>query len=307
MIITRYNRLLAEYKSLAGLPLLNANGEDIYSRPKAFLKVVSEYLVRIDVLSNQIEVRRAELQKQRVEALVNKRKLQGQMRLLNDSLSTTMQFSQSMMETNLPSSTVLTEAHCPICEAQTSTPAVEASKLINAIEWLNEELMLSSYARESFAEERRNIKNQLAKQDELLRRIQDDIRPLDEEINKLKTSKSVDEQALKTKLRLEIAIQEQLDKPESELSGQEKFWQKRLFVFLVSLLNTMLKTGSIFWPMVSIPKCASLVIVSTLRRPINHQPFVSIQKHSICGISKIIKRVCTYVPWGAERTGFTLI
>ncbi|EDW0961993.1 DUF3732 domain-containing protein, partial [Salmonella enterica subsp. enterica] len=91
-----------------------------------------------------------------------------------------------------------------------------------------EELMLSSYARESFAEERRNIKNQLAKQDELLRRIQDDIRPLDEEINKLKTSKSVDEQALKTKLRLEIAIQEQLDKPESELSGQEKFWQKEI-------------------------------------------------------------------------------
>ncbi|WP_270285566.1 DUF3732 domain-containing protein [Enterobacter kobei] len=226
MFIARYNRFLAEYKSLAGLPLLNASGEDIYSKPKAFLKIISEYLVKIDVLSNQIEVRRAELQKDRVDALVNKRKLQGQMRLLNDSLSTAMQFSQNMMETNLPASTVLTEAHCPVCDAQTSAPAVEASKLINAIEWLNEELRLSSYARESFAEERRNIKNQLEKQDEILRRIQDDIRPLDEEINKLKTSKSIDEQALKTKLRLEIAIQEQLDKPEFELSEQEKFWQK---------------------------------------------------------------------------------
>ncbi|MDA5483335.1 DUF3732 domain-containing protein [Yersinia intermedia] len=226
--IARYNRFLAEYKSLAGLPLLNANGENIYSRPKAFLKFISEYLVKIDVLSNQIEVRRAELQRQRVDALMNKRKLQGQMRLINDSLSSTMQFSQGMMETNLPASTVLTEAHCPVCEAQTSTPAVEASKLINAIEWLNEELKLSSYARESFAEERRNIQNQLAKLDILLRRIQDDIRPLDEEVEKLKTSKSVDEQALKTKLRLEIAIQEQLDKPESELSKQEKFWQKEI-------------------------------------------------------------------------------
>ncbi|KLQ93021.1 DUF3732 domain-containing protein [Enterobacter kobei] len=228
MFIARYNRFLAEYKSLAGLPLLNASGEDIYSKPKAFLKIISEYLVKIDVLSNQIEVRRAELQKNRVDALVNKRKLQGQMRLLNDSLSTAMQFSQNMMETNLPASTVLTEAHCPVCDAQTSAPAVEASKLINAIEWLNEELRLSSYARESFAEERRNIKNQLEKQDEILRRIQDDIRPLDEEINKLKTSKSIDEQALKTKLRLEIAIQEQLDKPEFELSEQEKFWQKEI-------------------------------------------------------------------------------
>lgn len=228
MFIARYNRFLAEYKSLAGLPLLNASGEDIYSKPKAFLKIISEYLVKIDVLSNQIEVRRAELQKDRVDALVNKRKLQGQMRLLNDSLSTAMQFSQNMMQTNLPASTVLTEAHCPVCDAQTSAPAVEASKLINAIEWLNEELRLSSYARESFAEERRNIKNQLEKQDEILRRIQDDIRPLDEEINKLKTSKSIDEQALKTKLRLEIAIQEQLDKPEFELSEQEKFWQKEI-------------------------------------------------------------------------------
>lgn len=166
MFIARYNRFLAEYKSLAGLPLLNSSGEDIYSKPRAFLKAISEYLVKIDVLSNQIEIRRAELQKERVDALVNKRKLQGQMRLLNDSLSTAMQFSQNMMEMNLPASTVLSEAHCPVCEAQTSTPAVEVSKLINAIEWLNEELRLSSYARESFAEERRNIRNQLEKQDE---------------------------------------------------------------------------------------------------------------------------------------------
>lgn len=228
MFIARYNRFLAEYKNLAGLPLLNSSGEDIYSKPRFFLKAISEYLVKIDVLSNQIEIRRAELHKERVDALVNKRKLQGQMRLLNDSLSTAMQFSQNMMETNLPASTVLSEAHCPVCEAQTSTPAVEASKLINAIEWLNEELRLSSYARESFAEERRNIRNQLEKQDELLRRIQDDIRPLDEEINRLKTSKSIDEQALKTKLRLEIAIQEQLNKPEFELSEQETFWKKEV-------------------------------------------------------------------------------
>lgn len=226
--ISRYNRFLAEYKSLAGLPLLNVSGEEIYARPKASLKIISEYLVKIDVLSNQIEMRRTELQRQRADVLINKRKLQGQMRLLTESLSSTMQFSQGMTEACLPDSTVLSEVHCPVCEAQTYTPAVEASKLVNAIEWLNEELKLSSYARESFAEERRNIQNQLTKLDVLLRRIQDDIRPLDEEVEKLKTSKSVDEQALKTKLRLEIAIQEQLDKPESELSKQETFWQKEI-------------------------------------------------------------------------------
>ena len=228
MTIARYHRCLSEYQSLAGFPLVSAGAEEIFARPKAYLKAISGYPVRVDVLSNETEMRRAELQRQRVDALINKRKLQGQMRLLDDSLSTAMQFSQGMRETSLPASVALSEAHCPVCESRTSTPAVEASKLVNAIEWLNEELKLSSYARESFAEERRAIQKQLTEVNGLLRRIQDDIRPLDEEVVKLKTSKSIDEQAVKAKLRLEIAIQEQLDKPESELSGQEQFWQKEV-------------------------------------------------------------------------------
>ncbi|MGF6189732.1 DUF3732 domain-containing protein [Serratia sp. 2723] len=226
--IARYNRYLVEYKSLAGLPLVNALAEDIYEKPKQFLKIISEHSVKIDVLSDLIEVRRAELQRQRSDALVNKRKLQGKMRLLNDSLSSVTQFNIGMRAESLPISMVLSDAHCPLCEAQTSTPAMEASKLVNAIDWLNEELKLSSYARESFADERRKLQKELVTINELLRRIQDDIRPLDEEVEKLKTSKSIDEQAMKAKLRLEIAIQDQLNKPESELSGQEKFWHKEV-------------------------------------------------------------------------------
>jgi hypothetical protein len=128
----------------------------------------------------------------------------------------------------LPADITLSEAHCPICESHTTTPAVEANKLVSAIEWLNEELRLSSYARESFADERRKIQERLDVVNAQLRQIQMDIRPLDEEIEKLKTSKRVDEQATKAKLRLEIAIQEQLDKPESEVTEQEKAWTREV-------------------------------------------------------------------------------
>lgn len=221
--IARYNRYLTEFKTLAGgISLVDATAEDIYNKPKMMLKMISERTVKIDVLSDQIEVRRAELQVQRTDALTEKRKLQGQMRLVNESLASATQFNLGMMADSLPVSAVLSEAHCPLCEAHTTTPAVEANKLIDAIEWLNGELKLSAYARESFAAERRKIQEALDGVNEKLRRIQADIQPLDEEVEKLKTSKSIDEQAIKAKLRLEIAIQDQLDKPESELSGQEK-------------------------------------------------------------------------------------
>lgn len=226
--IAKYNRFLVEYHSLSGLPLIDASAEDIYLKPKLFLKKISELSVKIDVLSNQIEIRRAELQTQLTDTLIKKRKLQGQMRLLNNSLSSATQFNLEMRKENLPVSMELSESHCPLCEAHTSTPAVEANKLINAIEWLNEELQLSSYARESFSDEYRKQKKELIQINERLSRIQDSIRPLDEEIGRLKASKSIDEQAIKTKLRLEIAIQEQLDKPESELSEQEIFWKKEV-------------------------------------------------------------------------------
>lgn len=220
--IARYNRYLAEFKTLAGLALVDATAEDIYNKPAMMLKMISGRSVKIDVLSDQVEVRRAELQAQRIVALTQKRKLQGQMRLVNDSLTSATQFSLDMTADSLPTSTVLSDAHCPLCEAHSTVPAVEANKLVGAIEWLNEELKLSAYARESFAAERRKIQEALGGVNEQLRLIQADIQPLDEEIEKLKTAKSIDEQATKAKLRLEIAIQDQLDKPESELSGQEK-------------------------------------------------------------------------------------
>jgi hypothetical protein len=220
--IARYDRHLTEFKSLAGLPLIEATAEHIYSKPAIMLKTISERAVKIDVLSDEVEKRRAELHSQRIIQLIEKRKLQGQMRLVDESLTSATQFSLSMTAGTLPDSIELSEANCPLCEAATSTPAMEVNKLIGAIDWLNDELRLSAYARESFAAERRNIQEELNKVNAELRRIQADIQPLDEEIAKLKTSKSIDEQAIKAKLRLEIAIQEQLDKPESELLTQEK-------------------------------------------------------------------------------------
>ncbi|MCC5074086.1 DUF3732 domain-containing protein [Xanthomonas campestris] len=226
--IGRYRDLLAQFKALAGVDLIEATAEQIYSRPSLLLSQIYGRQVRIDVLSNEIEVRREALSRKRTEALLEKRELQGQLRLVSEAVGSATQFSVDMKTDRSPDSTELFEAICPICESHTLAPATEANKLVDAINWLNGELRLSTYARESFAAEGRKVQEKISDIDDRLRSIAAEMKPIDEEAKRLDSSRSIDEQATKSKLLLEIAIEDQLDKPESELSAQAKRWEEEV-------------------------------------------------------------------------------
>lgn len=226
--IKEYARYLAEFEALAGTPLVEMAAEEIWSNPRQALKVISERSVVVQVQSNQVEVLRRKLLDERVGVLVKKRQAQGQLRLIDDSIKSAVQFGLDMSGDGVPDSTELDQPHCPLCETRTHIPAAEANKLAAAIEWLNGELKLSAYARESFVDERRKIESELGEINEQLKRIQADLQPLDEEVKRLQTSRSIDEQAMKAKLKLEIAIQRQIDKPLSELAEEEKQWKDRV-------------------------------------------------------------------------------
>ncbi|EMK7955542.1 DUF3732 domain-containing protein [Escherichia coli] len=224
MKIEDYNRYLVEYQSLAGLPLIEVSGDEIYSKPALWLKAISNHSVKVDVLSSQTEVRINELQQRLAQQLVEKRKIQGQLRLIRNSHSSISQFTDDLSHTSLPESASLKKASCPLCNSHISTPAFEASKLTNAIAWLNDELELSAYTRESFTEERQKLEKKLETLNISLTQIRKDMEPFDEEVEKLKTSGSINEQALKAKLRLEIAIQDQLDKKNTDPTSLEGYW-----------------------------------------------------------------------------------
>lgn len=228
--IKEYDRYLAEFEALAGTPLVEMTAEEIWSKPKQALKMISERSVRVQVLSNQIEVLQRKLLDERAGVLVKKRQAQGHLRLIDDSIKSAVQFGLDLTGDGIPESTELDQLHCPWCETHTHIPAAEANKLAAAIEWLNGELKLSAYARESFVNERRKIEGELKEINEQLTRIQANLQPLDEEVKRLQTSKSIDEQAMKAKLKLEIAIQRQMDKPMSELAEEEKRWKDRVKV-----------------------------------------------------------------------------
>jgi hypothetical protein len=226
--INEYQRYLEEFKTFAGVPLGNWTPEDIWKNPKYCLKEISLRTVKIDVMSDLIDSRRRKLADERAKILVNKRKAQGHLHLIDESLKMTTHFGLNMARAPLPETAELIDPHCPLCRTESYMPAIEANKLANAINWLNGELQVSAYAREGFAEQRRQVVTEIEGIKKQLQRIQDDIKPLEEEIDKLKTSKSVDELALKAKHKLELAIELQIAKPVSDLANEETYWRERV-------------------------------------------------------------------------------
>ncbi|WP_176514790.1 DUF3732 domain-containing protein [Pseudomonas faucium] len=226
--ISRYEFLLLEYHTFAGEKLIEASPQDIYAKPETYLAEVTGRTVKIDALSDLVQIRRNQLLEERSQNLVKKREAQGRLVQVESSIKSALDFGSTMTQAVVPKSAQLGHHECPVCESQTTTQSDEASKLIDAIEWLNSELRVSKYALESFANQRRIIQGEILETNKTLTRIQKELQPLDEEVARLKTSKSASEQATKAKVKLELAIQDQLSKPVLELSKDELKWQNEV-------------------------------------------------------------------------------
>jgi hypothetical protein len=220
-VVANYDRLLSLYNALAGLPLVDALGFDIYSAPGRYLGHLSEHSVQINLLSNQAETERQRLLSLAAPILSEKRQASRLLTQIRQSIKAAQNFSMGIQGSEIPKSTELNHTHCLLCESPTELPALESSKLIDAIDWLNDELKLSTYTLESFADQEREIIKKIAEYDGNLDKIQMSIRPLDEELKRLFASKSVNEQAIAIKVELELAIRDQLKKPVVELTEQE--------------------------------------------------------------------------------------
>ncbi|RLU08396.1 hypothetical protein CS078_16025 [Pseudomonas prosekii] len=227
--IALFSDCLSEYLALAGTPLIELTPEEMWKNPKPALRKVMERSVRIDGLSDEFEKKRNGLLDTKAELMIKLRSAQGDLRLAKSSIDSASGFGLTMTSLPIPSSSALEEAAiCPFCDAHSDTPEDEANKLSDAIHWLNKELKLSSYARESFGEERRSIEKEIKAIEAQLKEVQNSLKPLDEEITRLKLSKNVDESAQRAKFRLEEAIKQRIEKPPSDLVDSEAYWKARV-------------------------------------------------------------------------------
>ncbi|SOE37188.1 AAA domain-containing protein [Delftia acidovorans] len=219
---------LREFQALAGTPLTELTAEEIWMRPAQALERLTGIAITVDGQSDTFDATRKELRTRKAELMAEIQKALNTRYLLDVSTQQVAGFAGAMADLPIPKATHLDHAVCPVCASSSEAAEDEANRLSAAIHWLNGELKVSAYAREGFGQERRDIEEQLKKARQALRQVENTLRPLDQEADRLQRSKSVDAAAQKAKIKLEIAIERRIQSPPTETSELVKLLQDRV-------------------------------------------------------------------------------
>jgi uncharacterized coiled-coil DUF342 family protein len=227
-VLTEFRSYLDEYEAMAGAKLTELTPEEIWIKPKAALSRLTGQSVRVDGLSSAFDIKRTELQQEKALLMSAIQKAMGRRHLLKVSVEQASDFGKSLSAVAIPKQIDIANAVCPICESHSDVAEDEANKLTEAIHWLNNELRLSTFAREGFGEERRVVEAEIKELRKRLDTVQKALKPLEDEAERLEKSKSADTSAQKAKFKLELAIERYMTNPPTELTKRIEEWQKRL-------------------------------------------------------------------------------
>lgn len=219
--IGRIDHHLKEYRSIVGSDLMEGSPEAAVSNPAVALDRMREKSLRINAAISDGTHLRQDLDKERSL-------LWGKIRetsLRRDAAQSTVNSSQGYgkLATSIliPEGVEIKVGTCPFCEQTNYELENQANRLSEAITWLNGELRWSSFQRESFEVEITRYETEIASLKAERDSVQHKIDKIDRETRELKKGKSVDEIALRTKIKIESILEELIDKSRDPLIDQK--------------------------------------------------------------------------------------
>ncbi len=227
-VIAKFNVLLEQYQALAGKPLFDMTADEIFIKPKEALRRMLTTPVSVDGLADDYEKTLNSLRDQKAKLVAELRSAIGRLNLLDRSVEQAKGIGTSYASLTVPRSTNLDHTFCPVCESHSDIPEDQANKLTQAIEWLNTELKLSSYARESLGQESRDLRKEIKDIRLKLKDVQAALKPFEEHEKRVAEASSLEDAPKKTKLLLEIAIDKFIENPPSDLKKMKAYWEEQV-------------------------------------------------------------------------------
>lgn len=227
-VIAKFNGLLEQYQALAGKPLFDMTADEIFIKPKEALRRMLTTPVSVDGLADDYEKTLNSLRDQKAKLVAELRSAIGRLNLLDRSVEQAKGIGTSYASLTVPRSTNLDHTFCPVCESHSDIPEDQANKLTQAIEWLNTELKLSSYARESLGQESRDLRKEIKDIRLKLKDVQAALKPFEEHEKRVAEASSLEDAPKKTKLLLEIAIDKFIENPPSDLKEMKAYWEAQV-------------------------------------------------------------------------------
>lgn len=202
------DELRAEYLSISGYELFpTITSAQMLSMPQIYIDELEKIKIEVNEDSDELEKLYLELIRQKNDLLAQRRRLSLKLEHTNYSINYVRNYAEKIDKYQPITEAIRGKAVCPFCHHESTVTEDAANKLKIAIEWLNEELRKSPQREDLFLPQKRECEKEISSINSELRKINAEINRIIEINNKLEKNKSLDEQSLKLKLRIENELE----------------------------------------------------------------------------------------------------
>lgn len=205
---TVLDELREEYFSISGFELFpTISSAHMLSTPQVYIDELEKIKIEVDENSDEYKKKYLELIRKKNDLLAQKRRLSIKLERINASINYANNYAEQIDKYQPVTEAIKGKNVCPFCHQDSTTTEEAANKLRTAIEWLNEELRKSPQRVDSFLPQKREYEKEISVIDLELKKTGEDINKIIEINNNLEKNKSLDEQSLKLKLRIENELE----------------------------------------------------------------------------------------------------
>lgn len=205
---TVIDELRAEYLSISGYELFpTITSAQMLSMPQIYIDELEKIKIEVNEDSDEYKKLYLELIRQKNDLLAQRRRLSLKLEHINSSINYVRNYAEKIDKYQPITEAIRGKAVCPFCHHESTVTEDAANKLWIAIEWLNEELRKSPQREDSFLPQKRECEKAISSINSKLRKINSEINRIIETNNRLEKNKSLDEQSLKLKLRIENELE----------------------------------------------------------------------------------------------------
>ena len=205
---TVLDELRAEYLSISGYELFpTITSAQMLSMPQIYIDELEKIKIEVNEDSDEYKKLYLELIRQKNDLLAQRRRLSLKLERINSSINYVRNYAEKIDKYQPITEAIRGKAVCPFCHHESTVTEDAANKLRIAIEWLNEELRKSPQREDSFLPQKREYEKAISSINSKLRKINSEINRIIETNNRLEKNKSLDEQSLKLKLRIENELE----------------------------------------------------------------------------------------------------
>lgn len=216
----RLSSLFDEYYTITGNKLTDETMMQILINPANTLQKLEAKNVLANYESEQSLKELQELRNKKNDLYSQKRILQNKLNDISSSIEYANKHFHDLENLTNESEEKVKVSECPFCHTHNEKMLDETNQLESAIDWLNNELSKSNYLLDSFESDKKEVQEQISGLDKEIKIIYQKINKLEEITNGLQKNRSLEEQGLKVKLKIENLLESLVGKDGTNLDEQ---------------------------------------------------------------------------------------